>query len=121
MQEVMVSFFSGFINACEMFEKYPRENWTVPVSTDLPVLSMNGELDRNTATLWGQTAIENFSNAQYVQVPESGHGTILFSQCARDITAAFIDDPEGELDTSCVEDLRAPVMLPDGTMHPLPY
>lgn len=122
MQENMVTFFSDFITDClTLFEQHPRENWTVPVSTDLPVLSMNGELDRNTAAIWGQLAIENFSNAQYVQVPEAGHGTILFSQCARDITAAFIDHPESELDLSCLADERAPVMLPDGTMHELPY
>lgn len=121
MVQVMTQFFSGIINSCGAFEKHPRANWTVPVSTDLPVLSMNGELDRNTAAVWGKAAIQDFSNARYVQIPESGHGTILFSQCARDITAAFIENPEGELDTSCVAAERPPFMMPDGTMHKLSY
>ena len=82
---------------------------------------MNGELDTQTAGVWGALAVQNYSNAQVVMVPESGHGTIRYSQCAKDITAAFIEAPEAELDTSCVKDLRLPVMLPDGTMHPLPY
>lgn len=87
----------------------------------MPVLALNGKVDTSTAPVWGARAVETFSNAANVMVPEAGHGTILFSQCARDIAAAFIEDPEGDLDTSCVEDERIPVLLPDGTMHRLPY
>ncbi|ETA53811.1 alpha/beta hydrolase [Ponticoccus alexandrii] len=121
MQEAIVDMVASFETACPLFEKHPRENWTTVGSSDRPVLSMNGELDTQTAGVWGELAVQDYSEAQLVMVPESGHGTIRFSQCAKDITAAFIEDPEGGLDTSCVEDLRLPVMLPDGTMHPLPY
>ena len=122
MQDILVGWLAAyFVEPCALFEKHPRENWTTVGSSDLPVLSMNGELDTQTAAVWGALSVQNYSNAQMVIVPESGHGTIQFSQCARDITAAFVEDPDGNLDTSCVEDLRLPVMLPDGTMHPLPY
>ena len=121
MQEAIVDMVASFETACPLFEKHPREDWTSVGSSDRPVLSMNGELDTQTAGVWGALAVQEYSDAQVVTVPESGHGTIRFSQCAKDITAAFIEDPEGALDTSCVEDLRLPVMLPDGTMHPLPY
>ena len=121
MQEAIVDMVASFETACPLFEKHPREDWTTVGSSDRPVLSMNGELDTQTAGVWGALAVQEYSDAQVVMVPESGHGTIRFSQCAKDITAAFIEDPEGALDTSCVEDLRLPVMLPDGTMHPLPY
>ena len=121
MQEAIVDMVASFETACPLFEKHPREDWTSVGSSDRPVLSMNGELDTQTAGVWGELAVRDYSDAQVVMVPESGHGTIRFSQCAKDITAAFIEDPEGALDTSCVEDLRLPVMLPDGTMHPLPY
>ena len=121
MQEAIVDMVASFETACPLFEKHPRETWTSVGSSDRPVLSMNGELDTQTAGVWGELAVQDYSDAQVVMVPESGHGTIRFSQCAKDITAAFIDDPEGELDTSCVADLRLPMMLPDGTMHPLPY
>ena len=121
MQEGMAEGLMPFFSACELFEKHPRADWTTPGSTGVPVLSMNGELDTQTAVTWGALAVENFSNATLVVVPEAGHGTIRFSQCAKDITAAFIEDPSVEVDTSCVETLRLPVMLPDGTMRPLPY
>ena len=121
MQEAIVDMVASFEMACPLFDKHPRENWTTVGSSDRPVLSMNGELDTQTAGVWGELAVQDYNDAQVVMVPESGHGTIRFSQCAKDITAAFIEDPESALDTSCVEDLRLPVMLPDGTMHPLPY
>ncbi|WP_413219170.1 alpha/beta hydrolase [Tritonibacter mobilis] len=121
MQEAIVDMVASFETACPLFEKHPRENWTTVGSSDRPVLSMNGELDTQTAGVWGALAVQDYNDAQVVMVPETGHGTIRFSQCAKDITAAFIEDPESALDTSCVENLRLPVMLPDGTMHPLPY
>ncbi len=121
MQAAIVDGFSWFYTACELFEQHPRENWTDIGTTDVPVLSMNGELDNQTAVSWGALSVQGFSNAKLVVVPEAGHGTIRFSQCAKDITAAYIEDPTGALDTSCIEGLRLPVMLPDGTMHPLPY
>ncbi len=121
MQEALVDMVASFETACPLFEKHPRENWTTVGSSDRPVLSMNGELDTQTAGVWGELAVQNYSDAQVVLVPESGHGTIRYSKCAKDITEAFIEDPEGDLNTSCIENLRLPVMLPDGTMHPLPY
>ncbi|QQA41287.1 alpha/beta fold hydrolase [Pelagovum pacificum] len=121
MQQELLGGYGFFWDACPAFEPQPRDNWPLQAETDVPVLAMNGEVDSNTAPVWGERAIETFSNATNVMVPESGHGTILFSQCARDISAAFIADPEGDLDTSCVEGERLPVMLPDGTMHALPY
>jgi pimeloyl-ACP methyl ester carboxylesterase len=120
--EEMVNYYDvGFMATCDLFEKHPRENWTTVGSTDRPVLAMNGELDTQTAGYWGELAVQNYSNATNLMFPESGHGTIRYSQCAKDITAAFIEDPEGEIDTSCIAGLRLPVMMPDGTMHPLPY
>ncbi|MBN9888973.1 alpha/beta hydrolase [Salipiger abyssi] len=121
LQDGMAQGVVSFHAACENFPKHPREDWTSVGTTDVPVLSMNGELDTQTAVSWGALAVQDFANAKLVVVPESGHGTIRFSQCAKDITAAYMEDPAGDLDTSCVEDLRLPVMLPDGTLHPLPY
>lgn len=121
MQDMLMGWYNYFFETCPLFEPQPRDNWPLRFATDLPVLAMNGEVDMQTAPVWGERAIKQFSNARNVIIPEAGHGTILYSQCARDITAAFIEDPESDLDTSCVEDERLPVMLPDGTMHSLPY
>ena len=119
--ELLVGETPDFFTVCdEVFTPVPRENWLEPVESDWPVLVMNGEIDVQTSGAWGAVAAETLENAQNLVFPESGHGTILFSQCARDITAAYIENPQGALDTSCIGNLRPPVMLPDGTMHQLP-
>ncbi len=110
-----------FYTICdEVFTPAPRAGWPDPVDNDATVLLMNGEIDVQTSYAWGAMAAQTLSNSRNLVLPESGHGTILFSQCARDITAAYIDNADAELNTSCIADLRPPVMLPDGTMHPLP-
>ncbi|MEV8468769.1 alpha/beta fold hydrolase [Fluviibacterium sp. DFM31] len=118
---VLAEEIPAFFTVCnEVFTPVPRDNWLEPVESAQPVLLMNGEIDVQTSGAWGAVAAATLSNSRNLVFPESGHGTILFSQCARDITAAYIEDPDGRIDTSCIADLRAPVMLPDGTMHQLP-
>ena len=41
--------------------------------------------------------------------------TLAFSQCARDIGAAFIENPEATFDTSCADALAPAFILPDGS------
>lgn len=100
---------------CEFFEQTPRSNWLVPVASDLPVLVFSGEIDTQTASSWGPLVAETLTNSQAIVFPETGHGALLFSQCARDIGAAFLESPEGEINTSCVADLRMPYLMPDGS------
>ncbi|WP_375551351.1 alpha/beta hydrolase [Rhodophyticola porphyridii] len=100
---------------CELFEQTPRNNWLMPVASDLPVLVFSGEIDTQTASSWGPLAAETLTNSQAIVFPETGHGALLFSQCARDIGAAFLEAPEGEINTSCIADLRLPYLMPDGS------
>ena len=34
--------------------------------------------------------------------------------------AIYIEDPEGDLNTACIADLRPPVLMPDGSLRELP-
>ncbi|SLN11323.1 hypothetical protein ROJ8625_00250 [Roseivivax jejudonensis] len=104
----------------ELFEPVPRDTRLEPVTSDRQELILNGEIDVETDFSWGARAAETLPNRQTIVFPESVHGTILCSQCARDITEANIGSPQGSLDPSCIADLRPPVLLLDGTMHPLP-
>lgn len=60
-------------------------------------------------------AAETLPNSQAIVFPETGHGALLFSQCARDIGEAFLEDPDSTVNTSCVADLRLPYLMPDGS------
>ena len=39
-------------------------------------------------------AAEALSRSQVIEVPEAGHGSIIFSQCVKDIGMAFTERPE---------------------------
>ena len=83
-----------------------------PVSSDIPTLVMVGLNDTQTAPSWGRIALETLPNGQLATFPESGHGTFQFSQCARDVGAAFLIQPDAILDTSCTDGLRPEFVLP---------
>jgi hypothetical protein len=63
-------------------------------------------------------AAEGLSNATVVHVPASGHGVLIFSQCATDIGATFIASPDSEVNTSCVDDLGTDFVTEDELVIP---
>jgi len=54
---------------------------------------------------WGEDAAESLTNVFEVEFPNTGHGAILFSQCARDIGEAFINNPHVAPLTTCSDEL----------------
>ena len=102
---------------CDAFDKHPREGYLDPVVSDIPTLVLNGTLDTQTSMNWGALAAETLGNSRNYIIPEAGHGTIIYQDCAKDIAAAFTNDPEAELDVSCIDTLQPKFILPD---DPLP-
>ncbi|MFB1486112.1 MULTISPECIES: alpha/beta hydrolase [unclassified Thiocapsa] len=106
---------TGFFDLCEEFEPHPRPGFHDPVTAPIPTLVMQGALDTQTAPSWGALMVSSLPKGRLVFFPETGHGTLAFSQCARDIGAAFIDNPEASLDSSCAEALTPAFILPDAS------
>jgi hypothetical protein len=100
---------------CSEFTRHPRPGMNDPVTANIPTLVMQGALDNQTAPSWGPVLVATLPRGQLARMPESGHGTFIFSQCSRDIGAAFLDNPEAPVDTSCSADLIPAFLLPDGT------
>jgi pimeloyl-ACP methyl ester carboxylesterase len=98
---------------CQLFPTgLETESFHQPVESDLPTLILLGTADTQTAISWGQHTAETLDNSQVVLFPETGHGTFRYSQCARDIGAAFFNDPDEDINTTCTEDLKPEFMLP---------
>ncbi|MCB0060082.1 MAG: alpha/beta fold hydrolase, partial [Caldilineaceae bacterium] len=98
---------------CDLFPSgLEPEDFHEPVLSAIPTLVMIGTADTQTAGSWGVHAAETLENSQVVRFPETGHGAIRFSQCARDIAAAFLNGPQATLDTSCTELLAPQFELP---------
>jgi pimeloyl-ACP methyl ester carboxylesterase len=86
-----------------------------PVKSDIPTLVLAGDYDTQTPLSWGKMALDGLTNAQLVEFPASGHGVIVFSDCAKDVASSFISQPDGELATGCTADLAPDFVLPNDT------
>ncbi|MEW6569301.1 MAG: alpha/beta hydrolase [Chloroflexota bacterium] len=76
-----------------------------PVSSDIPVLLLNGRFDVVTPPRYGEAAARTLSQSTLVTFPNAGHGVIGSSECADRVIAQFLADPEADLDLSCVHAL----------------
>jgi hypothetical protein len=113
--ELESGMIEGVYKPCDAFEKHPRPGMNDPVTAAIPTLILQGLVDDQTAASWGNLLASHLPKGQLALFPESGHGTFIFSQCSRDIAAAFIENPDGKLDTSCTKALTPAFMLPDGS------
>lgn len=104
-----------FFDLCKEFTPQPRPGFHDPVTAAIPTLVMQGAFDTQTAPSWGAWMVSSLPKGRLVFFPESGHGTLAFSQCAKDIGAAFLENPEAPFDASCALDLTPSFLLPDGT------
>jgi len=72
-----------------------------PVTSELPVLLLNGGLDPATAPENARLVETELPNSQYVLFPGGGHVQAQ-NPCAVAIIAAFAADPTAPVDTSCI-------------------
>ena len=84
------------------------------LETNIPTLVFQSRYDTQTPTYMGPQAIAGLTNGKLVEFPNSGHGAIVFSQCAKDIGLAFLNDPQRFPDTSCTASLQPKFVLPSG-------
>ena len=84
-----------------------------PVTSDVPALILQGAYDKPTPIYMGQTAARELENSTYILIPQQGHGTWNNAgSCVGQIATAFAQDPEAELDLSCLEARRPQWALP---------
>ncbi|QJF51625.1 alpha/beta hydrolase [Roseobacter ponti] len=100
---------------CNIFEPQPREGSHEPVVSDIPTLALAGQKDVQTNPDAAEMVVRTLTNAHAATFPSSGHAVVRFSQCAKDFTEAFIEDPSKRPDDSCIRDLKHKFYLPDGT------
>jgi pimeloyl-ACP methyl ester carboxylesterase len=75
------------------------------VLSDVPALVLAGGYDPATPPYWSESAAATLGNAVYVEFPTLGHGIMRSNSCGLSIGLAFIDDPTGSPDTTCVDQL----------------
>lgn len=102
------------VRACEEWPRgaIPREFYA-PVTSDVPVLMVSGELDPATPASWATLAARSLRNGRQLLVRNMAHW--YFGDCLRGVVAEFFDQASArELDTGCLASLRRP---PFATEH----
>ncbi|MGF1491594.1 MAG: alpha/beta hydrolase [Microcoleaceae cyanobacterium] len=92
----------------------PSEHQTL--RSDIPTLILQGRYDSQTPTFMAPLTAEGLTNSTVVEFPNSGHGVIVFSQCAKDVGVAFINQPTQSINTNCVSDVQPEFVLPDAVL-----
>lgn len=107
--EVATNIGPAVFDLCEIWdveEQGPIEN--EPVSSQIPTLVLAGEYDPITPPAWSERVTRTLRNSRLLLAPGLGHGVSLGSDCTALVSLAFIENPTGSLDTSCVDDLPPP-------------
>jgi pimeloyl-ACP methyl ester carboxylesterase len=75
---------------------------SLPVSSDIPTLILQGEYDPYSPPSWGRHVYETLSNAYLYVFPGLTHVPILGEECPISIAEQFISNPNKEPDSSCL-------------------
>lgn len=81
-----------------------------PVVSDIPTLVLAGEFDPITPPDWGRQVAEELPNSTFIEFPGLSHGTTL-NECAGQIAAAFVDNPDSSLPTGCQSAMGPPTFV----------
>jgi len=108
--------FAGLPSAAEKLAKIcrkygmkprPLADYT-PIQTNIRTLIVNGQMDPITPPPLAKKILPSFSNGDYIEVKYTGHGPTRSVECAGEFLTAFFDEPNGDLDTSCFDEVEAP-------------
>jgi pimeloyl-ACP methyl ester carboxylesterase len=73
-----------------------------PVHSNLPTLIMTGEFDPVTPPAWGERVAQTLSRSHAFEYPGVGHGASFVQGCPQQMFLAFLDDPTGMPDATCI-------------------
>lgn len=82
------------------------------VKSSIPTLILQDRYDSETPTTMGKQALAGLTNGTLIEFPNFGHGALIFSQCARDVGAAFVMNPTSSPNAACREALKPKFVLP---------
>lgn len=93
---------------CEVWPKAQRpEDFREPLTGNVPVLAVSGELDPVTPPRYGDEVVAHLRNGRHVVLPGQGHGVIGIG-CMPKLFAQFLESADAaSIDASCLSRLSA--------------
>jgi pimeloyl-ACP methyl ester carboxylesterase len=106
---VMGVAFVNFVRAqCTVWPRGKRpDDFREPLTGNVPVLAMTGELDPVTPPRYGDEVVKSLPNGRHLVLPGQGH-SVLATGCMPKLFAQFIESADAKaLDDSCLARLSA--------------
>lgn len=98
---------------CEQWQSGTAGQWeNESISSDIPTLIINGELDPITPPEWGRQVMEGLSQAYFFEYPGQGHAPGLSHVCPRSMVMAFLEDPFRSPPDACRLEMRLAFATP---------
>ncbi len=82
------------------------ENFHEPVSSDIPVLLLSGELDPVTPPRYAEQLLPHFPDSRHLVAPGQGHSVSGRGCMGRLLSEFVIAGSSAELDASCIEQMQ---------------
>jgi len=99
MGDAMLETFSDM---CEGWPVVPNDSEVAePITAEHPVLLLSGGQDPVTPSSMAELAAETLANSQHLVAEHAGH-TIVGQSCANRLIQKFLNNPEAEVDGSCL-------------------
>jgi hypothetical protein len=74
------------------------------VHSEIPALVLAGSYDPVTPPAWSRATADHLPNSIYVEFPGYGHNVTINNPCAEKLQAAFLQEPQSQLDISCLSE-----------------
>ena len=93
---------------CGIWPRGPvPENFHEPVTADVPVLLLSGELDPVTPPEYADRVAVHFPNSRHLVAPGQGHIATTRGCMGKIVSEFIIEGSAGDLETDCMSDLKA--------------
>lgn len=106
---IMGNSIAEFIQAqCAVWPKGTRDkDFRKPLSGDMPVLAISGELDPVTPPRYGDEVVKTLPKGRHLVLPGQGH-SVLTTGCMPKLYAQFVETADAKaLDADCLKRLKA--------------
>lgn len=114
LRQLSLNFMQQVIDITRLFDPVGKvdSSFTLPVTSTIPTLVINGTYDTQTGTNWATEVGRHLPNSHLVIVPTVGHGVLYGGPYPLQIMREFLADPSRAPDTSCLTNMHLDFAAP---------
>ncbi|MEI7435344.1 MAG: alpha/beta fold hydrolase [bacterium] len=107
LRQLNLNFMQQVVDYASLFDPDGQADpsFTLPVTSAIPTLVINGTYDTQTGTNWAAEVARHLPNSHLVIVPTVGHGVLFGGPYPMQIVRDFLTDPSHAPDTSCLTNM----------------